>query len=42
MIQTIKILKKIVEAKKWQKGQKLIIRFNERRNLELEEVENED
>jgi hypothetical protein len=30
--------KKIVEAKKWEKGQKLVIRFNERGNLELEEV----
>jgi hypothetical protein len=30
--------KAIIEAKKWQKGQELKIRFNERGNIELEEV----
>ncbi len=30
--------KKIVEAKKWSKGQVLKVMFNERGNLELEEA----
>ena len=30
--------KKVVEAKGWEKGIKIKVRFNERGNLELEEV----
>lgn len=34
----ITLPKQVVEAKGWDKGQKIKIRFNERGNLELEET----
>ena len=38
---TLTIPLRLVEAKGWDKGKELRIRFNERGNLELEEVETE-
>jgi hypothetical protein len=34
----VSILKELVRWKKWEKGQELVIGFNERGNLEITEV----